>query len=167
VRYLAEAFVRVSFADPAVRLLLVGDGETADSVREILKRAELDARVHMPGMVPRQDVSGYLAAADILVSPHAETDAFIGSPVKIFEYMAAGRAIVASNVAQIGELLRDEETALLVTPADSEALADGIRRLHHDSGLRKRLGQTAQAEASHLHSWDTRLAASLDGQAEG
>ena len=70
----------------------------------------------------------YLAACDILVSPHvpnADGTPFFGSPTKLFEYMAMGKGIVASDLDQIGEVLRHGETAWLVPPADADALADG------------------------------------------
>ena len=82
-----------------------------------------------PDSSAREEVPGYLAASDVLVSPHARVRDFIGSPIKLFEYMASGRAIVASRVAQIGEILRDEETALLVEPEAPDALADALTRL--------------------------------------
>jgi glycosyltransferase involved in cell wall biosynthesis len=161
VRYLAHAFVALADAFPAARLLLVGDGEDAAHVRSILGAAGLSERLHMPGLVARADVPRYLAAAEILVSPHAPIDRFIGSPVKIFEYMAAGRAIVASRVAQIGEILTDRETALLVPAGDENALALAMLELCRDAPLRARLAEHAQAEARTSHSWDARVATIL------
>jgi glycosyltransferase involved in cell wall biosynthesis len=164
---LAEAFARLASEDDSVRLLLVGDGEEAILVRTILDRAGALDAVHMPGVVPRPEVPGYLAAADVLVSPHAPVDRFIGSPVKIFEYMASGRAIVASRLAQIGELLRDGETALLVPPGDPLRLQEALRRLKDDPELRERLGRAAQEEARSQHSWDARLTTILDDEPPG
>ncbi len=161
VRYLANAFVALADQIPHARLLLVGDGGDAEHVRNIIRQAGLSERLHMPGLVAPRDVPRYLAAADILVSPHAPIDHFIGSPVKIFEYMAAGRAIVASRLAQIGEVLTDRETALLVTPGDEQALALAILELCRDPALRRRLAEGAQAEARVSHSWDARLASIL------
>lgn len=158
VRHLAAAFVRLSEVLPHARLVLVGDGEEAPHVRAMLAEAGLDGSVHMPGLVAPEEVPRYLAAADILVSPHAPIKRFIGSPVKIFEYMASGRAIVASDVAQIGEILTHRESALLVPGGDDEALAAALLELGRNANLRRRLGRTAQAEARLDHSWDARLA---------
>ena len=77
--------------------------------------------------------AGYYAACDILVSPHvnmADGTTFFGLPVKIFEYMAMGKAIVASGVGQLAVLLRDHDNALLTTPGDSER----YRSCHSDAG---------------------------------
>jgi glycosyltransferase involved in cell wall biosynthesis len=119
----------------------------------------------MPGIVPRASVPRYLAAADVVVSPHANVDRFPGSPMKIFEYMACGRAIIASRLAQIGEILRDEETALLVPPGDEAALLAALERLYADPALRRSLGANAEAEARLQHSWAARVELILDGAA--
>ena len=98
----------------------------------------------------------YLAACDILVSPHgrqADGGEFFGSPTKLYEYMAMGRPIVASAVGQIAEVLVDGESALLVPPDDPEALARAIVRLVDDTSLRARLGQTARRAAEESHTW--------------
>lgn len=161
VRYLAEAFVDVHRERPNTRLLLVGDGEDRPLVRSILRAGGVLEAAIMPGMVSRSEVPRLLAAADVLVSPHAPNEGFVGSPIKIFEYMAAGRAIVASSVGQMSELLRDGTTALLVPAGDAAALSRAIGRLCDDDALRDRLGGAAAAEARRLHSWDARIATLL------
>ncbi len=162
-RHLAEAFVRLATRCPDARLLLVGDGEEAPHVRAVLRDGGVLGATHMPGIVERDQIPGYLAAADVLVSPHAAAKDFIGSPIKLFEYMAAARAIVASRVAQLAQVLRDEETALLVAPGDSAALTDALVRLHSDPGLRNRLASAAREEALRRYTWDARLRSALDG----
>lgn len=161
VRHLAEAFPAVHAKCPDARLLLVGDGEDAPLVRSLLTRQVERRTAHLTGLVPREDVPGYLAAADVLVSPHAGIEGFIGSPIKLWEYMASGRAIVATRVGQLGEVLRDRETGLVVAPEDRDALVDALVELHDNPVLRDRLGAAASAEARRLHSWDARLAATL------
>lgn len=160
-RDLAAAFALLRRRHPNARLLLVGEGEEAPLVRSILEREGAARDVLMTGLVPHDAVPGYLAAADVLVSPHIQDDDFIGSPIKVWEYMASGRAIVATRVAQIGEVIRDGETGLVVTPSDPEALAEALSTLHDDEQLRARLGGQAQEEAARRHSWDARLAAAL------
>jgi glycosyltransferase involved in cell wall biosynthesis len=107
-------------------------------------------------MVPYSDMPAYLAACDILVSPHgrqADGGEFFGSPTKLYEYMAAGRPIVASAVGQIADVLTDEHSALLVAPDDAHALARAIVRLVEDARLRTRLGGAAREAAERHHSW--------------
>ena len=107
-------------------------------------------------MVPHAEMPAYLAACDILVSPHgrqADGEEFFGSPTKLFEYMASGRAIVASAVGQIAEVLVDERSALLVPPDDPDALCRAIVRLVDDACLRARLGRAARGSAEQCHTW--------------
>ena len=97
-----------------------------------------------------------LDACDILVAPHiplADGSDFFGSPTKIFEYMAMGKAIVASRLGQIGDVLADHETALVVEPGNTDQIADAIVRLVDSSGLRARLGQNAREVAVKNHTW--------------
>ncbi|MFQ5654682.1 MAG: glycosyltransferase, partial [Planctomycetota bacterium] len=111
----------------------------------------------------------YLAACDILASPHVDNPdgtTFFGSPTKLFEYMAMGRAIVASDLAQIGEVLEHRRSAWLVPPGDPAALAEGIGALLEDPGLRRRLGREARELAVERHTWRThtrRIIERLDG----
>jgi len=163
VRHLAAAFPRVLDHVPHARLVLVGDGEEVDLVRSVLEDAGITDHVVITGLVPRNEVPGYLAAADVLVSPHVRNDGFIGSPIKLWEYMAAGRAIVATRVAQLAEVLEDGHTALLVEPDDPDQLSAAIARLANDASLRRSLGANATQEVRLRHSWDARLQAALEG----
>jgi glycosyltransferase involved in cell wall biosynthesis len=152
---LAEAFLRIASKCPHGRLMLVGDGEERPLVSQILRDLVSEGRVTMTGRVSPGDVPSYLAAADVLVSPHVPLDhdtPFFGSPTKLFEYMAAGRPIAASRLGQIGELLEHERTALLVEPGNAEDLADALTRLAEDEALRARLGRSARTEGER-YSW--------------
>jgi glycosyltransferase involved in cell wall biosynthesis len=108
------------------------------------------------GAVAHDRVPALLDACDILVAPHvplADGSDFFGSPTKIFEYMAMGKAIVASRLGQIGEVLDDEETALLVEPGNVKELAAAIVRVAGSSELRARLGPNAREAAVKNHTW--------------
>lgn len=95
------------------------------------------------GGARRVALPGYLAAADVCVAPYRAVPPrgpFVNSPIKLFEYMAAGRAIVASRIGQIAEILADERSALLVEPEDSASLAAALarrRRALHLAGERR------------------------------
>jgi glycosyltransferase involved in cell wall biosynthesis len=91
---------------------------------------------------------------DAAVAPYAPTESFYFSPLKVFEYMAAGLPVAASRIGQIGEVIRDGVNGLLLPPGDPEALAAALERLCRDRALRMRLGQAARATALKEHTWD-------------
>jgi glycosyltransferase involved in cell wall biosynthesis len=145
-----------------VHFLLVGDGLRMPDVRRELDGT--DDIVTLTGLVPQADAPAYLLASDILVSPHvanADGSPFFGSPTKLFEYMAAGRAIVASDLDQIGDVLRDD-LAVLVPPGDVEALADAIRVLAEDPERRMQLGERARRRVLERFTWGHHVDAILE-----
>ena len=153
---LAAALPMVIEARPAVRWLLIGDGPLRAVIDDAVARHRLGERVCRIGLVPHKDMPAYLAACDVLVSPHgrqADGGEFFGSPTKLYEYMATGRPIVASAVGQIADVLVDEESALLVPPDDARALCGAIVRLVDDACLRVRLGSAARQVAEQHHTW--------------
>ncbi len=157
---LAEA-IKMVLANLPVRFVLVGSGSLHSEVERILRNEVASQRVIFTGAVPHGRVPALLDACDMLVSPHiplADGSDFFGSPTKIFEYMAMGKAIVASRLGQIGEVLADNETALLVEPGNIRELANAIGTLVQSADLRKRLGANAREAAIQKHTW-TRNAA--------
>ncbi len=153
---LARAVGPVTAQVAQAHFLFIGDGGGMPKVQEIIAANGVGARVTFAGLVPQEDAPSYLAACDILASPHvgnADGSPFFGSPTKLFEYMAMGKAIVASNLDQIGDVLSHGKTAWLVTPGDADDLAAGIVELARDSELRAALGKTARQEAVTKYTW--------------
>src|SRR5438093_11389995 len=108
-----------------LRFLLVGEGPLRGELRQSCAEYERAGEVVLAGPVLHDQVPAHLDASDILVSPHVpmlDGKPFFGSPTKLFEYMAMGKAIVASDLGQIGCVLRHRETAWLVPPGDSRQL---------------------------------------------
>jgi glycosyltransferase involved in cell wall biosynthesis len=122
-------------------------------------------RIEWTGELPHAEAIRRLSECDVLVSPHVPPDGgqpFFGSPTKLFEYMAIGRPIVASALEQLAEVLRDGQTARLVTPGDPTELADGIRGVLEDPDHALRLAAAARSEAEALHTWDARATTILE-----
>jgi len=172
---LARAFVRLVSERPElrarVRLLMIGDGLMKPAAEQAVRDGGALDRAIFTGLVPQADGPAHLAACDILVSPHVQNpdgSPFFGSPTKLFEYMSMGRAILASDLDQIGEILTQDETAWMVPPGDEAALAQGLATLIEDPGLRARLGEAARHAAVTRHSWTAhveRILAALGGVA--
>jgi glycosyltransferase involved in cell wall biosynthesis len=139
-----------------IRFLLVGGGQEREQAECIIREGGAQNRVIFTGAVEHERVPALLDACDVLASPHVgleDGSEFFGSPTKLFEYMATGRAIVASRLGQIADVLKDEETALLVEPGDALALGEAIRRLAGSRALRERLGAAARDEVIAHHTW--------------
>lgn len=115
---------------PRIRAVMIGTGSDLASSQALAKELGVDERIEFTGRLPHTEAVGRLSACDLLVSPHVDNFGrpFFGSPIKIFEYMAIGRPIVASRLEQIGEILEDDVTARLVPPGDVHALAGHYRR---------------------------------------
>ena len=144
-----------------VRFLFVGDGLRMPDVRRELEGA--DDIVVLAGLVPQEDAPLHLAASDILVSPHvanADGSPFFGSPTKLFEYMAAGKAIVASDLDQVGDVVRG--VGVLVPPGDADALGAAIAELADDPARRLELGAASRRRVLERYTWDHHVGAILD-----
>jgi len=153
---LATAIRQVVDEAPGCHFLFIGDGAGMPAVRRIIEEARVESQVTFAGTVPQNEAPRYLAACDVLVSPHVpnpDGSPFFGSPTKLFEYMAMGKGIVASNLEQIGEVLEHKRTAILVEPANVPQLAAGIRLLAEDAALRGRLGTEARKDVVAEHTW--------------
>jgi glycosyltransferase involved in cell wall biosynthesis len=162
-----------------LRFLLVGDGLKMPLVKEALAGAEQGPYVRLAGLVPQTEAPKYLAASDLLLSPHVKNPdgtAFFGSPTKLFEYLAMGRGIVASDLDQLGEVLRPaispamgpgerpaSAVAVLVPPGEQEALIEGIKLLASHPEVRTTLGRNARELALGKYTWRHHTQAILDG----
>jgi glycosyltransferase involved in cell wall biosynthesis len=155
VLVLAEA-IKLIPANVPVRFLLVGTGALHGEMKKLLASEEENGRVIFSGSVEHDEIPALLDACDVLVSPHVPLEGgaeFFGSPTKLFEYMAMGKAIVASRLGQIGEVLKHEETALLVSPGNSQELSAAIIRFAESRSLRETLGSAARSTAVANHTW--------------
>jgi glycosyltransferase involved in cell wall biosynthesis len=133
-------------------LLFVGDGPERPRIEALVRARGVHAV--FTGTVPHTDLPGYLAAMDVALVVTGRDDVFHYSPLKLAEYLAAGRAVIAPSVPQLAARLVDGVDAVLVAPGDEAALAAALRRLHDDPGARTRLGEGARAAAVASWSWD-------------
>jgi len=110
------------------------------------------------GQVTPERVPIILCAFDVCAMPFPFTThfAYYMSPLKLFEYMAARRAIIASDLPSVREAVTHDDDALLVPPGDTLALADAIRRLRDDAALRARLAEQAHQHVMARYTWDAR-----------
>jgi glycosyltransferase involved in cell wall biosynthesis len=147
----------VGRTDKAKLLIIGGTDTTVNDYKKHCAELGLDGHVEFTGSIEYTDVPGQLQRADVLVAPYPKLDEFYFSALKVFEYMATGKAIVASDIGQISSVVVNEKTALLVHPGDREALTSALERLLSDSNLRELLGTNALNVVRSEHTWDSRI----------
>jgi glycosyltransferase involved in cell wall biosynthesis len=134
---LLRAFATVRSAGAPARLLLVGDDPFGDGrvrAERLAAELKLGPAVHFAGI--RRDVPALLAASDVFVM----ASLWEGLGLVFLEAMAARRAVLASDVSAVPEVVERDVTGCLVPPGDADALAQAMLRLAGDAGLRERLG---------------------------
>lgn len=147
------AFERIAARDPDVQLLIVGTGPAERELRETAKQLGLGERVRFTGGVDHSEIPSLLGAMDIAVAPFRSVERFYFSPIKLFEYMAANRCVVASRLGQIAEVIEDRVTGLLCEPDDPEDLAAKLRLALCSDRVRMQLGARAGAVARERYTW--------------
>jgi glycosyltransferase involved in cell wall biosynthesis len=156
VETLYEAIAKISVIDSRVFFLLIGEGDLRSTLQRRAEEQRIDGHCLFTGAIPHQQAPQYLAACDILVSPHLgfqDGTRFFGSPTKLFEYMAMGKPIVASDLEQIGEVIQNDVNGLTFTPGNADQLADQILKIAREPQLAERLGRQARIDAESHHTW--------------
>jgi glycosyltransferase involved in cell wall biosynthesis len=128
---------------PQLALKVVGEGQARPGLEKLAAELGISDRVIFTGLATREEIPGHVAGFDIALQPASVPYA---SPLKVFEYMAAGRAIIAPDQPNLREVLAHERTALLFAPGDRAAMWAAVMRLVQEPGLRTRLGAAARAE---------------------
>ncbi len=175
VEFLAESIVSLvdhhaDFIDRKnVKFLIIGDGLLGDRVRAMLSSKPYDRYVTFSGLVPQAEAPRYLAASDAFVSPHIRQEGkFIGSPTKLFEYMAFAKPIIASNLDQVGEIFEakldagklppdlpfvSDESAIIFEPNSHSQFVTSILFLAENYHKLGDLGKNAHSLVMKKYTW--------------
>jgi glycosyltransferase involved in cell wall biosynthesis len=182
IEVLTSTIRRLSSKYPEARFLLIGDGARRDFAQRQLENVR---NAIFLGNIPYAEVNSYLAACDVLVSPHAKplSGKFIGSPTKLYEYMACGKIVVASDLDQIAEVVspclkinprgsrstisrsEGDEVGITVEPGSEAELLCALDQVIADIDMFRYLGGNARRKVVHHHSWTmtaARIRESLD-----
>lgn len=152
VDVLMEAFAQVRASIPAAHLLIVGDGRKVERYRARADELNIGNATTFFGSARHDEVPQLLSAMDVATAPYLPQETFYFSPLKIFEYMAAGRCVIASRAGQIAEVIAHDQNGLLVNPGDVQDLAQALLRTGQSPELRRRLGERAGSSVS-ARSW--------------
>jgi glycosyltransferase involved in cell wall biosynthesis len=136
---------------PAARLLVIGDGPARPALETRVTQLGLQQRVVITGRVAHDAMPDYLAATDIAVVADERTG--VASPMKLLEYMAMARPVVAPDTENIRNLIGHDIDGLLFASRDVDDLVCQLRRLAGSAGLRQRLGSGARSKVLAERSW--------------
>ena len=151
---LIEAFSALHQQAPDSRLLIVGDGPQRESIEKQLAAHGIRDAAHLTGAIAPESVPHFIASMDVGVAPYPHLENCYFSPLKIFEYMATGIAVIGSRTGQVAELISHEENGLLYAPGDTAALVDLLIRLRNRLDLRQQLGLAARQSILQKYTWN-------------
>ena len=147
---LLEGVASITDVESDIRIMLVGDGELRASLEETAARLDLAPKVTFTGAVEHERVPEYISAMDICVVPHSNE---YRSPIKLFEYMGRGKAVIAPATEPIRMVVRNDENGMLFEPGSESELRLALKSLVSDDSLRKRIGEQARKDALGKHTW--------------
>jgi glycosyltransferase involved in cell wall biosynthesis len=147
---LVGAFALVARDVPRLRLLLVGDGPKRPEAEARVRELGLEARVVFTGRVPHAEIPEHVAAMDIGVMPQSNP---FGSPMKVFEYQAMARPVVAPRFQPLEEAMEPDVTGLLFEPGGEAGLAAALRALAEDPDRRRAMGEAGRRKVLAQHLW--------------
>ncbi len=159
--HLLAAFAQAGTQVPGLRLLVVGDGPQAAEFDADAARLAVADRIERTGALAPAEVPAALHRMDIAVAPYPACADFYFSPLKVYEYLAAGLATVASAVGELPATLDHGRLGVLVPPGDPPALAAAIVRLAADDALRATFGRRARRAAVARHDWTVAMTRAL------
>jgi glycosyltransferase involved in cell wall biosynthesis len=153
---LIRALPSILRRQPRTRVLFVGTGPLAGELETVASQAGVADRVHLLGAQPHTDLPRYYAAAAVVVVPSVvDAEGNVdGLPNTLMEGLSSGTPVLASRVAGIPDVVRNEDNGLLFEPGDIDGLSEGAIRLLDDSALHARIGAAARADAVASLDWD-------------
>lgn len=149
----------LTFLGDDYRLLIVGgESDDLEYYKKMSEDLNVDKKVIFIGKVSYSEVSKYSFLCDVFVAPYPENEhySFYMSPLKIFEYMASRKPVIATNLPSIKEVLTDGQNAILIKPSDPKGLSEAIVRIKENPELGKRLAEKAYEDVSSKYTWQIR-----------
>jgi len=160
---LLQAWAKIAPDLPGACVLLIGAGEAAASLHAEAKRLGIESRTIFAGSVPHAEASRCYSVCDVLVYPRKSMRLTeLVTPLKPLEAMAAGRAVVASDVGGLRELIRDRDTGMLFPANDPDGLAHVLTEVVRSADLRAALGQRARRSVCLEREWKSLVKVDLD-----
>lgn len=152
---LMQAFARILPRMPEAALVLIGNGPLEKDLQQWSQSYGCASNVRFLGSLPQTEVAAILCACDIGVQLYEKRAEFVG--IKMFEYMAAGNAVIVTAPEKQHDLIVDEENGLVINPGNLAELETALLRLLFDATLRTCLGTNARQAVANQHTWEQRV----------
>ncbi len=150
-------------AFPTLQVVIAGEGPLRQELQRDFFARNLSQHVTFIGSVPHQEVAPIIGLFDVAVAPYTTPEHnFYFSPLKIFEYMACGKSIVAARLGQIADVVSHCETGFLYEPGNIEDLASSCANLLNDAQLRDRIGGSAARHVRSTYTWEHNAVRAVD-----
>jgi glycosyltransferase involved in cell wall biosynthesis len=155
VNVMAEAVKHVIREIPNAYFLFVGDGNLRPMLMDILTRDNVSDYAKITGIVPYKRIPEFLSACDVLLAPSINNPdiPFFNSPVKLFEYMAMKKPIIATEVGQQKDVFQNEVNSLICNDNDPVDLARKMIRCYNEIDLRESIAENARKDALNKYDW--------------
>ncbi len=150
---LLEGFAHFHHKLPDSRLLIVGDGPERGQIEDFICTHRLTKAVRLTGAIAPEAVPLYLQQMDVAVAPYPATDNLYFSPLKAYEYLAAGVPLIASRVGQLETVLQHSQTCLFCEPGSAADLSTKLQQLANNPVLRQQLAVNGRNLVLAAHSW--------------
>jgi len=133
--------------------MYVGGAKNKQRFQDLIEETGFNDRVILPGLVPYIEIPRYLSVMDIVIAPYPKLDFWYPSSMKIFEYMGCGKAVVASGVGQINEVIEDGVNGSLFDPDIKDDLTKKVLSLARKPDLCRLLGANAHKTVLQKYTW--------------
>jgi glycosyltransferase involved in cell wall biosynthesis len=153
---LVEAMEMIRRECPAAKLLLVGDGQTRPKLEALVHQRGLESVVSFVGRVGFEEVPWWIGASEVCVVLHRPVRFYPGDSMKLWEYLACARPVVATTGEGYGDLVEQLGAGLSVKKDDPSALAEGILRILKDEILARKMGEAGRVAVVRSHTWEAR-----------
>jgi glycosyltransferase involved in cell wall biosynthesis len=155
IEYLVKAAPSIISRFPECRFLIVGDGVMKNELLKLSRELGVEDKFIFTGVVPYDRVPIYINASDVCAAPFIfARNAKIGlSPLKLYEYMACGKPVVASNISGVSDALEDSKGGIPVLPENPDALSEAVLKLLENPDLRIKLGLKGLSYVTENYSW--------------
>ncbi len=153
---LIEAMPMVAKVYPTAQLLMVGDGQTRGAMEALCRLRGIEGHVRFVGRAEFALVPAWIAACDVCVVLHRALRSYPGDSMKLWEYLACGRPVIATAGPGYGETVEALGAGVAVQPDDPADLAAQLVRLLEDDDLRRTMGERGRIAVEQWHTWDAR-----------